>query len=308
MPNIDVINAGNTAKYEGLVQETQELFDAKLKKNVEEGLEALEKGSWKPFEGFSFEKFDNLETVGIVLSEESKQVMLDRVVTPLTELAKKYGISAVYAGVEDQDPHITLDVAKIDIKDTGKKQEVIDLLHSSKYWLKNLGEIMLNSRYEIDTLVIGAPTIYICSSDVDLSQVYPRKFRDTIEKVWEKVGNESAELGTFGKLYSAYNDIFHISTARIIKKDVDPEVMVRFAHEAYETIGKSLSENPISITTDVVRFVNSAEDLQREILNREENGLHPNLMVGAPQEWVEEQRKVQESRNEPYSRRPCVII
>jgi hypothetical protein len=68
-------------------------------------------------------------------------------------------------------------------------------------------------------------------------------------------------------------------------------------------------ENPIIITTDIARFVSAAEDLQREIFNREQDGVHnETLMSGAPLEWVEEQRKHLEERNKPYSNRPCVIV
>jgi hypothetical protein len=79
---------------------------------------------------------------------------------------------------------------------------------------------------------------------VNTSQIYPRRFREAVEKIWERVGEKYSQDGTFGKQYASYADIFHISVARFTKKAVDPEIMVKFAKEAYETVGKSPNGEP----------------------------------------------------------------
>jgi hypothetical protein len=136
-------------RFSDLIEETQDAFVTKLEKNIRSGLENFQNGTWEPFSGFSFEKTQKLELAQLVLSEESKKEVLDRIVCPLKELTTKYGISAVYTGLEDQDSHISLDIAKVEFSDPTIRQQVLTDLHSPENRLRTLGEAVVNSNLKL---------------------------------------------------------------------------------------------------------------------------------------------------------------
>lgn len=289
-----------------IMAQTASEYNLKLEKNINDGKNKLASGEWKPFSGFGYEGMKDLEVAQLVMDQKTREEIQTRVSTPLRNLADKYGVGVIFAGQEDQNPHVTLDVAKLNIPDPEVRKKVVDGLHSdvnpdaakSGYpfppRLSMLGEIMVGKTFNLDQLVIGAPNSYICSSEVDETQVSPRRFREAIEKIWERVGKTLGEgQGTFGKLYASYFDIFHVSAMRFVRNDTDPQKMEAFLEEAYETVGKDLKNRPITATVETVRFVNAAEDLYRE---------RPEWLNGAPEEWKREQEAVNAAKKADQKR------
>ena len=276
-----------------IMAQTAAEFRLKQEKNINDGANKLRSGEWKPFSGFGYEGMKDLEVAQLVFDEKTREEIREKVTGPLKALAEKHGVKAIFAGQEDQHPHVTLDVAKLNIPDSDVKNKIVDGLHSDVNpeaaaagypfppRLSMLGEIMVGKSFKMDQLVIGAPNSYICSSEVDESQVNPRRFREAIEKIWDRVGKTLEEgQGTFGKLYASYFDIFHASAMRFTENDMNVQKMEAFLKEAYETVGEDLKKNPVTATVGSVRFVNAAEDLYKE---------RPEWLNGAPEEWMQQQ-------------------
>lgn len=284
-----------------IMAETAEQFAAKVAKNTADGRAKLASGEWKPFAGHSFENFKTLEVAQVVFDEASRQAVQERVVDPLRDLAEKHGVKAIFAGYGDQALHVTVDVAKFKDLSPEEEEKVNEWLdsdtdpdaaakgHPYVPHLTRLGEIMVGKQFKFDQLVIGAPNSYVCASEVDESQVSPRRFREAVEKVWsraDKVLGGSSE-GKFSKLYASYFDIFHSSIMRFTEH-MTPEQATAFLEEAYATVGKDLKEHPVIVTVEKARFGNSAELLQDEL---------PELMNGTPEDWKADHARKQEQRN-----------
>ncbi len=154
--------------------------------------------------------------------------------------------------------------------DIPKEQEEVirQWLNSGSSHLNALKPILSRLSFHMDTLVV-APNSYICPSKFDNEQGAPYRARMIFEEVLlrapKAVGKKYHEK-IEGKVSLPpgyrYDDIFHLSVSRIVKKTGD-ENFLEFAKEANETIGRNLHENPLIITSDEVILGRPIELYQR---------------------------------------------
>lgn len=237
-------------KDNGTIARLQSDFSAKYKRNRDAGVVAFFFGEYKPFQGFPKEQWDKLFAVGFELEPHSQQAVIERISRPLQNLAEEYKIPAIFAGIGDLPPHITLHVGIFKDMDETQITAIKNWLLSDKSHLNLLSNIFKGLTFHLDTLVI-APNSYIGVSKFDDEQGAPYRARMVIEKMMQKaVGHLDHPGGTFGPPYR-YDDILHISVSRLVHQ-ASPEALLQFARAAYDQVGSVLVKEPVAVTVAAV--------------------------------------------------------
>lgn len=241
----------------------QKAYTAKLQANRANGRAALESGQYAPFAGFNEEKFRNLFVVSFELDQDTQESIEERVIAPMDDLAKEYGIPLLLAGREDIPPHITLLNSPLINVPQWDQQEINEWLASSSSHLNPLAEILTGLTFHMDETVIG-PASYICASKFDAEQGAPYRAKKIVQQV---IRNATLHYErTYGApfpgsfmLNNSWDNIFHLSTARFTDNKVSGDAALAFADEVDGTVGQGLREDPLTVTVSNVRNVRAAD-------------------------------------------------
>lgn len=233
-----------------IVTKRQAAYRAKIENNRAIGLTAFSSESFVPFKGWSIETSGATFDTILQLDEPSQELIRQRVVEPLQQLAQAHNITAIYPGKGDGPAHVVLQPGKFTNLTTDQIEAIKNYLSSNKSHLNMLAKVMEGITFHHDTLIVAAPTTYICAGQFDDEQGGAFRARKIIEQI---INNALDRLkpsfqqikGTFTPNY--YHDIFHSSVMRLTQT-APSENLIAFAQEAYATIGKNLSKNPIPIT------------------------------------------------------------
>ncbi len=238
------------------VARLQQDFYEKLARNKAAGLQAFQRGEYKPFAGYSLEALRKEFAVILELDKPSQQRVLERVVDPLQKLAQAREIPAIFASSGDLPPHVTLQGGRMKDLSTEQIRIIQEWLLSNKSHLAMLSSILEGLTFHHDTLIL-APNSYICASKFDDEQGAPFRVRKATGTMMSRAfGKLSAQTvqpiitGSFAAPYSYY-DIFHTSIMRFVGM-APKENVLRFVDQAYETVGEDIQRNPIPVTVSKV--------------------------------------------------------
>ncbi|GEM_PF-6586173 len=249
------------------VTEMQREYAAKISANRAAGLKKFESGKYTPFTGFPVKKFSKICDFTLELDPQSQLQIAERVVNPLQELAKKYEISAIFPNKGDQPVHVAFENGLFPANIPEEQIKfVIQWLESSKSHIGRISKILTKLTFKHDTLVMAAPTSYICAGEFGNEQGSIYRARMAIETIMGKAAGklenefgEGAVSGIVGD--KRYHDIFHTSVMRITR-EVPASQLIPFAQEAYATIGEDLKREPLQITVSSV-YVGRASDFHK---------------------------------------------
>lgn len=235
-----------------IVAKKQAAYLAKIENNKAEGSKVLSSGEIPLFTGWSVEKHSGrtFDTI-LLLDETSQGLIADRVVQPLHRLAQAHHITAVYPGIGDGPAHVVLQPGRFTNLNPEQVEAIKNYLASNKSHLNLLAKILEGLTFHHDTLVITAPTTYICAGKFDGEQGGAFKARRVVERIIDhalgkiKSTTKQSVKGTFTP--NDYHDIFHSSVMRFTQKASSAD-LIAFTKEAYATIGEDLKNNPLPIT------------------------------------------------------------
>lgn len=225
----------NPPKEEDLLARTAG-FQHKLEVNRKAGEERLLSGEFQPFKGFDRKTYSNVYAFGIELTPDSQARIIEQVTTPLHDIAKANGITAIFPGHGDLPPHVTFDAAKFMNIASDQKQQLTTQLDHNLYF-NMICKILAGLDFTMDTLVLS-PSSYICTGEFGEQMYAIEKARRLIERVFEQKKLESID----------YRDIFHASVARITAIPGDKSQLIDFVKEAKEKVAKPLASSPINIS------------------------------------------------------------
>lgn len=234
-----------------IVAQEQAAYLAKITKNQAEGLRVLSSGEYPLFRGWSVETSGRTFDTILLLDEASQRLIAERVVEPLHKLAQVHNVTAVYPGLGDGPAHVVLQPGKFTNLNPEQVDAIKNYLGSNKSHLNMLAKILKGLTFHHDTLVIAAPTTYICASKFDGEQGGAFRARQVIDRIIaHALGNlkstsEQPVAGTFTP--NNYDDIFHSSVMRFTQQ-ADPRDLIAFTEEAYATVGEDLRKEPLPIT------------------------------------------------------------
>ncbi|MBI4035744.1 hypothetical protein HY383_02255 [Candidatus Daviesbacteria bacterium] len=235
-----------------IVAQEQAAYTAKIDKNKAEGLKKIASGELPLFTGWSIEKHSGrtFDTI-LLLDEPSQKLVIERVVNPLRQLAEAHNITAVYPGIGDGPPHVVLQPGRFTNLDPEQMEAIKKYLASNNSHLNLLAKILEGLTFHHDTLVIAAPTTYVCAGKFDAEQGGVFRARRVMDRIIaHAVGNLKSTSqppveGNFTP--NDYHDIFHSSVMRFTQ-EADPKDLIALAQEAYATLGEDLRRNPLPIT------------------------------------------------------------
>ncbi len=242
-------------------------FSSKTLNNRRTGVNSMLSGEYKPFIGFKEDTFSKLFGFGLIPETASETEIMQRVVSPLQSLAKKHNVPAIFAGVEDLSPHVTLHVGSFKEMSPEDMSSVHDWLNSGSSHLRWVSEILCGLSFHMDTLVMGAPNSYLSAGKFDDEQGAPYRARMIFEEILQRsisavAKNSQPISGTIGTLYPRYDDIFHLSVSRLTEIR-SGDVLSMYAIEANATVGEELQRNPITFTVGEVISGLASEDLKK---------------------------------------------
>src|SRR3989344_3342374 len=215
----------------------QAFFDAKIERNKVAGRKQFSEGDIRPFQGYPIDFLRKQMNFILELDEESRVQIIERVARPLSEIAQRYNVPSIFTGFGDLPPHITLQPANFLNMSPESQQELLTRLKSDKSHLDWISKILRCSErtYQMNTLVLGG-NMYVYTRGQPVEQVI----------YGQEANNESS-----GLIPVEYKDIIHISVGRVTEKPSNG-FLSNFADEAYETVEKSIAEDPVSVRVNDV--------------------------------------------------------
>lgn len=208
----------------------EETFRKKLAANKARGVQGIESGDIQPFHGHREEVLKNEYIFVLELIPESEIEIMERVVEPFKEIAKKHGVNAIYPHYGDMTPHVLLETGTFSHIGQQDLEHLQEELKKNKY-NDMVARILSGLDFSFDTLVISGRDSYLCVKDFT-SDLYPiYKARKLIEKVWARTirNTDDGLSGLF--LKDNYQDILHSTVARTTGIPFDHNQLRQFAVE-----------------------------------------------------------------------------
>ncbi|OGM27075.1 hypothetical protein A2962_03160 [Candidatus Woesebacteria bacterium RIFCSPLOWO2_01_FULL_39_61] len=234
----------------------QAFFDAKIERNKVAGRKQFSEGDIRPFQGYPIDFLRKQMNFILELDEESRVQIIERVARPLSEIAQRYNVPSIFTGFGDLPPHITLQPANFLNMSPESQQELLTRLKSDKSHLDWISKILRCSErtYQMNTLVLGG-NMYVCTRETYPSAYKARKLIERIytrgQPVEQVIYGQEANNESSGLIPVEYKDIIHISVGRVTEKPSNG-FLSNFADEAYETVEKSIAEDPVSVRVNDV--------------------------------------------------------
>lgn len=251
----------------------QNAFNQKLEKNKAAGDKAAATGEHGVFTGFERKNMDNLVVVELQLSPETAKEIKDRVTDPIKNIAEGLGIadSVAVAGEGDQAVHVTLHVGKFQNITPEKQKEIMEWLIGDESHLAKTTEILTGLNFNMDTIFNSGRDTSICASSVDgknqgAALRARRIFEHALAKAQEKFSKGEEKIGQH---YPRYDDIFHTTIARFVKKIEQPDLEA-FNRRVAQVVGANLANHPINIHVQNARVIiatKGVEERKPEILS-----------------------------------------
>lgn len=253
-------------KHADTVDQIRLEYAVKIEKNKNAGLAAFTSGEYQPFRGFSIEKFQKICDFTLELDDASQKQIAGRIVDPLRQLAVKHGIPAIFPNRGDQPAHVAFENGLFSNMPEDQIEYVIRYFASNKSHLNWLSKILTGLTFHHDTLVLAAPTSYVCAGEFDAEQGSIYRTRIAIEtiigraaKALQREFGEQSVGSVVGDI--RYRDIFHTSVMRLIEQ-VPGARILPFAREAYATVGEDLRKSPLPVTVSNV-YIGRATDFHK---------------------------------------------
>lgn len=257
---------GWSEKHADTVDQMRLEYAAKIKNNKDAGLAAFTSGEYKPFRGFSIEKFQKICDFTLELDDVSQEQIAGRIVDPLQKLAEKYGIPSIFPNRGDQPAHVAFENGLFENIPSDQMEFVLGWFASNQSHLRRISKILTGLTFNHDKLILGAPTTYICAGEVGNEQGVMYRTRMAIEEI---IGKAAKKLQfEFGEQMigtvtgdKRYRDIFHTSVMRLTGQ-ASSSSLLPFAEEAYATVGEDLRRDPLPVTVSNV-YIGRATDFHK---------------------------------------------
>lgn len=234
-----------------VIEAQKRAFEAKIAKNRRSGQEMLASGHIDGFTGFPAEKFRGEYEFKIEFDLATQRQIMERAVDPLIAISAKYGIEQVTPNNSDLSPHVTFEIARFTNVNPKDRETLMNELNGSTY-LNIMSNVLRGLDFSFDAVVTSGRDTYICVEQFNQSMEPIYKARHIIERVMKRTVKENPDGSTSGLIPVNYQDILHSTIGKITKAPDDSSVLLSYAADIENEIGKSLKEDPINVVIDNV--------------------------------------------------------